>query len=272
MTDSTHYVIRGGLEGRERLRVLGRIMRPNSMALFDRCDLRDGLACLDAGCGGGDVSLELARRVGPTGTVVGLDIDETKLRIARAEATEQGVANVDFRASDVRETASAPAFDVVYARFLLTHLEDPAGTVAEFHRRLRPGGRLVVEDIDFSGHLTHPDSKAFRRYYELYCATVRRRGGDPNIGPRLPALLKGAGFHDIRVSVVQPLALEGEAKIISALTLENISGAVLQDGLASQSEIDALVRELYDFAADPSTLAGMPRVFQVVGRAGAVES
>jgi hypothetical protein len=48
--------------------------------------------------------------------------------------------------------------------------------------------------------------------------------------------------------------------------MENIAGAVLDDGLASQQEIDELVRELYDFAADPSTVAGMPRVVQAWGR------
>lgn len=66
-----------GLEGRERLRVLARVMHASSMSLFDRLGLSDGLACLDVGCGGGDATLELARRVGPRGTVVGVDIDRT---------------------------------------------------------------------------------------------------------------------------------------------------------------------------------------------------
>jgi ubiquinone/menaquinone biosynthesis C-methylase UbiE len=68
MADSSHYVIRGGLEGRERLRVLSRVMHATTSSLFDRLGLRDGLACLDAGCGGGDATLEIARRVGPRGT------------------------------------------------------------------------------------------------------------------------------------------------------------------------------------------------------------
>jgi hypothetical protein len=60
MADSTHYVIRGGFEGRDRLRVLGRVMRTSSMSLFDRLGLRDGLTCLDVGCGGGDAPAVLA--------------------------------------------------------------------------------------------------------------------------------------------------------------------------------------------------------------------
>jgi len=266
MTDSTHYVIRGGLEGRERLRVLARVMRPSSMSLFDRLGLSDGLTCLDVGCGGGDATLELARRVAPRGTVVGVDIDDMKLQIARTEAIQQGVPNVDFRLADIREASALAPFDIVYARFLLTHLSDPGSAVSAFYRHLRPGGYLGVEDIDFSGYFTCPESKAFRRYHELYCATVVRRGGDPNIGPRLPELLKQGGFEDVGVAIVQPVGMEGEAKLINPLTMENIAGAVLADGLASQEEIDEVVRELYEFAADAHTVAGMPRVVQVWGR------
>ena len=132
-----------------------------------------------------------------------------------------------------------------------------------FRRQLRPGGVLAVEDIDFAGHFSYPDSPALQRYRALYCATVTTRGGDPYIGPRLPLLLKQQGFDRVGVHVVHPAGIEGDVKLISPLTLEAIAGAVLQDGLASQAEIDSLVQDLYTFAADPLTLSGMPRVFQV---------
>jgi SAM-dependent methyltransferase len=266
MGDSSHYVIRGGVEGRERLRVLGRIMHASTASLLDRLGLRDGLSCLDAGCGGGDATLELARRVAPHGRAVGVDIDATKLELARAEADERGVRNVSFEMLDIRQASPGDRFDVVYSRFLLTHLSDPDGALATFFRSLRPGGVVAVEDIDFSGYFSHPESSALRRYCELYCAIVARRGGDPNIGPRLPSLLQRAGFQGIDVSVVQPVGLQGEVKLMNPITMQNIAGAVLEDGLATREEIDEIVRELYEFAADPSTLAGLPRIVQAWGR------
>lgn len=266
MADASHYVIRGGPQGRERLRVLGRVMHASTSALLDRLDVRGRLDCLDVGCGGGDVTLELARRVAPDGAVVGVDIDEHKLAIARAEAAQDGVANVTFQNVDIRAMSGAPSFDVVYARFLLTHLSDPAGAVSAFHRHLRPGGLLIVEDIDFAGAFTYPASKAFERHRELYCATVVKRGGDPMIGPRLPSLLQDGGFEDVGAGIAQPIGLQGEAKLLNPLTMEAIADAVLQDGLATRDEVDDLVRELYKFAANPATLAGMPRVVQTWGR------
>lgn len=266
MADSKQYVIRGGVEGRERLRVLSRVMHMSSMALLDRLALRDGLSCLDAGCGGGDVTVELARRVAPHGKAVGVDIDAKKLEIARQEAHERGLTNVVFTQSDISGIPGAGEFDIVYSRFLLTHLRSPESALRTLFAHLRPEGLIAVEDIDFSGYFTYPKSAAFARYQELYCAAVSRRGGDPNIGPRLPLLLKQHGFQNVGVNVVQPVGTEGEAKLLNPMTMENIADAVLEDGLATREEIDDLVRELYRFAADPNTLAGTPRVVQSWGR------
>src|SRR5688572_1143214 len=98
-----HYIIRGGVKGRERLRVISGVLRPSTLALLGRVGVRAGMTCLDAGCGGGDVARELARLVGPSGRVVGIDIDETKLDLARGEAAAEGLTNVEFRQADVIE-------------------------------------------------------------------------------------------------------------------------------------------------------------------------
>jgi hypothetical protein len=124
---------------------------------------------------------------------------------------------------------------------------------------------LIVEDVDFKGSFGWPETAGFRRYCELYQAVARARGGDPNIGPRLPILLADGGFEQIGLHVVQPMAMQGEEKLINPITLENIADAILHDGLATRQEIDALIQELYAFAADPRTIAGLVRVIQAWG-------
>jgi SAM-dependent methyltransferase len=224
------------------------------------------MVCLDMGCGGGDVTLDLARMVAPDGRVVGTDIDDTKLAIARDEAAKISVTNVEYRLSDANAAAGAPEFDVVFARFLLTHVADPSAVLAQMFAALRPGGTLVVEDIEFAGYFCYPESAALDRYVDLYSQTVRNRGGDPDIGPRLPLLLMDAGCEDVQVNVVQDVGLVGEVKLLPPLTMENIADAVLADELADRAEVDAIVTALYDFADDRRTVMSGPRIIQSWGR------
>ncbi len=262
---SGHYVIRGGIDGRERLRILSRVMRPTTLALFDRVRISRDATCLDVGCGGGDVTLDIACIVAPDGSAVGTDIDEIKLELAAVEARERGVKNIEYRKADASRSLGTAEFDLVYARFLLTHLSDPAGCVERMRDALKPGGLLVVEDIDFTGHFSYPESAALRRYVQLYTDAVRARGGDPNIGPRLPALLTDAGLRRIGMNVVQPAGLEGEVKLVNPITLQNIAEAVRNEGLATSAELDKLVAELYELARDARTVVSVARIVQAWG-------
>jgi SAM-dependent methyltransferase len=260
-----HYVIRGGVEGRERLRRIANVLRPTTLALFDRVGTPPDATCLDVGCGGGDVTLDLAQVIAPRGRVIGVDLDETKLALARTEARERGRSNVEYRRVDAAGSLGSAEFNLVYARFLLTHLRDPGATVARMRDALKPGGAVVVEDIDFTGHFSWPESAAFRRYIQLYRDVVRARGGDPDIGPRLPVLLGDAGLERVDMHVVQPAGMQGDVKLLTPITLENIAQAVLDGGFATAEEIQRIVAALYEFARDPQTVLSFPRVIQAWG-------
>ena len=261
------YIIRGGQAGRERLRLLARVMRPTTEALFERAGLREGMRCLDVGCGGGDVSFDLARLVGARGRVVGIDLDAVKVATARAEATAAGLANVEFRAVDiVGGDLPQPGFDLVYARFLLTHLREPQHAVERLCGLLAPGGLMVVEDIDFSGSFSQPPSWAFAAYVDLYRRAALARGAHPDIGPRLPGLLESAGIAPVEMQVVQPASLRGEVKLLSAITVEAIADAVLAAGLAAGDEIERIVDELQRVGRDETTVMSTPRIVQAWGR------
>jgi len=262
------YVIEGGQAGKERLRLLSSVMWPTTERLLSRAGLRPGLQCLDVGCGGGDVTRELARRVGPNGRVVGIDRDETILQLDRQELEREPLANLSFRAADAEDLQEPPNYDLVYTRFLLTHLPRRERGLQGVLRALRPGGVMVVEEIDFAGHFCYPDCPALWRYVELYQQVVASRGGDALLGPKLPLMLKEAGVQDVQVDVAQPTFLEGPGKLIPAITLERTADSIRAAGLASAEELARLAAELHAAAADPRQLLSMPRVVQVWGRFG----
>ena len=259
-----HYVIRGGSQGKTRLAVLARVMEPFTGRLLDEVGPAEGMSCLDVGCGGGDVAREMARWVGASRRVVGVDGDPSILALDRGEAEDPSSAHVRYVQADVSGSRLGAEFDLVYARFLLTHVRQPEEVLAGMMRAAREGA-VVAEDIEFAGHVCYPACRAFARYVELYREVVRIRGGDAEIGPRLPSMFLDAGVEAVQVRVVQPVALEGEAKDIAGLTLEAIADAVVAEGLASAGDVEEMVAELAEFAADPRTLMSLPRIFQVLG-------
>lgn len=259
-------MIRGGVEGRERLRLLAKVLGPTTQRLFEQVGFQNGISCLDCGCGGGDVTFDLARRTGSTGRVVGMDIDDVKLKMARDEAASNGFRHVEFRNANINDCELESNFDLVYSRFLLTHLSKPQVALAKMHRALRPGGIVVIEDIDFEGHFCYPECNAFRQYVRLYSEVARRREADPNIGRRLPSLVSEAGFDRVQVLIVQPAGLDPDEKLIGPITMESIVESVLAEGLAGWAEMDRIIAELHEFAGDPRSLMSLPRIVQVWGQ------
>ncbi len=154
----------GGQAGKERLSLIGRVLRPTTAQLFERLGLRAGMRALDVDCGGGVVTLELARLAGAGGFVVGLDADEAILALAQQDAVSARVRNVAFRRADALELDEPATYDLVYARFLLTHLAEPQRALAGMVWAARPGGLVVAEDIDYTGSICYPPNPAFQRY------------------------------------------------------------------------------------------------------------
>ena len=263
---SEDYVLRGGRAGAERLRLLNRVKWPTTEPLLKAAGLRAGMSCLDVGCGGGDVTLKMAALVGTEGHVVGVDRDQSVLQLARQEADEQGLA-VTFRRLEAEELAEESAYDLVFARYLLSHLPRPQRAVEAMVRAARPGGHLVLEDVFFPGHICYPSNAAFDRFVELYQAVAREKeGGDAAIGVRLLGMALEAGLVDVRVGLIVPTFREGEGKWVTRVTMEHIRGAVVGAGLASASEVDKVVDELGRLADDDRTLMSMAPTFQVWGR------
>jgi SAM-dependent methyltransferase len=224
------------------------------------------MTCLDLGCGGGDVTLQLATMVGPTGQAIGVDMDEVKLGLARQNAVALGLANVQFRQLNVQNWVEDSQYDFMYARFLLTHLTDPPGMLRRMLRAVRPGGVAVVEDIDFSGYFCYPPCAGFDSYVRLYRAAAAQRGADADIGPKLHSMFLDAGWRNPRLNVIQPTFTAGEGKELALLTLINIADSVVAGKLATEAELQSAVDNLKEFTDDPRTLIGFPRIFQLWAR------
>jgi SAM-dependent methyltransferase len=122
---------------------IDRQIRPLGLAAMQRLAPAPGEQVVDVGCGCGDTSLELARRVGPEGGVLGLDISAPMLEVARGRAEAAGAHNLAFREADAQTAALPGGRDAVFSRFGVMFFADPEAAFANLRRSLRPGGRLA---------------------------------------------------------------------------------------------------------------------------------
>jgi ubiquinone/menaquinone biosynthesis C-methylase UbiE len=262
----SRYAIGGGRAGKERLNLMSRVLLPTTSQLLNRAGIEKGMTCLDVGCGGGNVTRLLASLVGPQGKVVGLDMDGEILALAQQDAEAERLSNLEFRQADVADFMDEGVYDLVYARFLLSHLPEPLECLKAMARACKPAGVIVVEEIDFSGNFCYPHCAAYQRYGELYEQVIRRRGGDANLGQKLPGMLRQTGASGIQIHIVQAAHTEGEGKLMASITLARIAESVLSEGLATEDEVGQVIEGLNEAVADSQTLMSLPRIFQVFGR------
>ena len=260
------YVIRGGQAGYERLQFLARARRADTMALLARAGVGAGMRCVDLGCGGGHVSFELARLVGPKGSVLGIDVDGVKLGLAREVAGEQDLANVEFREANVTDWEEPGAYDLVYCRFLLQHLRRPIDLLRRMWSAVRAGGVIVVEDSDFEAAFCEPSNRGYEFHQEMYQRVLERNGGDPATGRKLYGFFAEIGIPDPELRIVQGAGATGESKQMPLLTLEAIADSIVAAGLASPDEVAAAIADLAAFTSTEGTLLAEPRVFQLWAR------
>jgi len=124
--------------------VIDRQIHPLGHLVMDRADLRVGQHVLDVGCGCGTTTLEIAKRVGPSGRVTGIDISVPMLERAVRAARAAGVANACFENADAQTYAlPVEAFDILYSRFGVMFFTDPVAAFTNLCKALVPTGRLM---------------------------------------------------------------------------------------------------------------------------------
>ncbi|MDP8958564.1 MAG: arsenite methyltransferase [Actinomycetota bacterium] len=162
-------------------------------------ELGEGEVVLDLGSGGGIDVLLSARRVGPSGKVYGLDMTEEMLALARENAREAGIANVEFLEGYI-EAIPLPAatVDVIISNCVINLAADKGEVFGEMHRVLRPGGRLGITDVVAADHLT-PEERAERGSY-AGCIAGTLSFAEYREG------LQGAGFEEVSVTPTHEVA------------------------------------------------------------------
>jgi len=178
-------------QARQRLALLEGLLDPISQRRLSALGVSDGWRCLEVGGGGGSLTRWLCGRVGPTGRVTATDIDPRFL-----EEIEE--PNLEVRRHDITvEDLPAGQFDLAHTRWLLHHLPDPERVVARMIAALRPGGWLLLEEVDFFP-VHASTSRLYTDFMVRLTETVMAASGRDGFWARaLPALVTDQGLDEV---------------------------------------------------------------------------
>jgi SAM-dependent methyltransferase len=183
-------------------------IRPLGEAAMERAAIAAGERVLDVGCGCGDTTLELARRVGPKGSVIGIDISAVMLERARQAAHDAGLAQAHFAHADAQTHAFSPGhFDVVFSRFGIMFFAHPEEAFANLRQGLRRGGRLAFvcwQRMNENPWMLVPMMAALRHLPAFQPPPKDAPGPFAFAEPdRVRRILEGAGFTDVELEDVR---------------------------------------------------------------------
>jgi ubiquinone/menaquinone biosynthesis C-methylase UbiE len=226
-------------------------------ASFLLAHLAPGMSLLDVGCGPGTITADLAGRLGE-GTVVGIDLAEEVVELAREQHLVTDGANLSFQAGNVYALEFADAtFDVVYAHQVLQHLGRPVEALEEMHRVLKPGGLAAVRDADYGAFTWYPADPMLDRWMDVYHQLTRHNGAQADAGRYLKAWVRAAGFRDVEASSSNwTFQSDEERQWWGGLWADRIRQSEFADqcleyGLASEHELSELSDAFCRWIDDP---------------------
>ena len=130
----------------------------HSAKIFPSLEVREGDQVVDAGCGFGDTAIQLARLVGPAGSVLAVDCCDGFLAYGRQDAKAAGISNVTFLEADVQSYPFKPVHDFCFSRFGTQFFENPVAGLRNMRATLKPGGTMTmvvwrgIKDNPWLGH------------------------------------------------------------------------------------------------------------------------
>lgn len=230
---------------------------PATFSHIESFGIKEGWKCLEVGGGGGSVSRWLSTKVGNSGRVLITDINPLFLNSLKGT-----LSNVDILTHDITEDSGIPRdyFDLAHARLVLLHLSQRQKALANIISTVKPGGWILIEDIDLIlneacrdyhpnlGVPPHMTTTLFSKLMEARDLVLRQHEADPHYARHLYSMLRSNGLVDVGISVGGYCVWSGGsdgAKVHLANSLQS-KREILATGLLSEKEFDDVIKLMND--------------------------
>lgn len=234
----------GRTEAEERrLQRQAMLVEPVTRRLFAAAGIGPRMHVLDLGSGPGDVAMLAAEIVGPTGSVVGVDVNPLVVETARRRAQAAGYANVTFMAGDLRELSLDRDFDALVGRLVLMYLSDPVAVLRQLLPRLRPGGVAAFHEMDFTmSGVAYPPSHLAEQVYRWITRAATSSGAETAMGMKMHWVLLDAGFETPQMLL--DMMIGGSSAFIEEMTayladtVRSLLPLLIKGGIATAEEVE----------------------------------
>ena len=261
---SFEYVLGYTVAEHERLIRQAALIAPYTERLFRQAGIGPGHRVLDLGSGVGDVSMLLARIIGPSGEVVGIERDSSSISRAESRASAAGLPNVSFMQTDVSDISCDKLFDAAVGRFILLVLPDPISVLRGVARLVRPGGVIAFQEpswiplLSMGGRLP-----LFSRVLHSIHETSLRCGVNPEMGPDLYHVFQEAGLPPPKMHMEIPLGSDADfirvfCEVLLSLRPRAQKGGVSLETLGDLTTLPERIQA--EVAASNSVVSFLPLV------------
>lgn len=238
--ESDTYLFEVGPKGLNRMKYQHDLLAEDTNEHLAKAGSLEGKKVLDVGCGFGLMTVELAKRVGDKGHVYAIDISDDQLNEAKKRAAELGLKNVTFIKHDARSLSdlSVRDFDLIYMRFVLSHINNPKDVVSAAKNLLKEGGVIATQDVMVSTFWWPHNEEIFVKIREMAAAMAKKTGNDYEIGNRLLPLHEQVGFSKVEGYFRHPQISVAEAKKLYLLSLAEVADNAIAAGVLSSETVE----------------------------------
>ncbi len=242
MSDERRYTMGYSEEETQRLIAQSQLYDGVTRRFLHRTGLAEGMKVLDIGSGAGDVAFTAAQIVGPTGQVVGVDLNPTVLETARARAEAMGHTNVEFIAGNAAELDLDRDFDMVVGRLILMYVPQPADLVRKLAAHVKPGGVVAFQELELPPYhsMKHPETPLVNKMIDLGLGVIERSGANISMGFDLFGVFSNAGLPAPDAHFEAPMggADDWPGFQYLAATFKSMLPLIVEFGLATAEELD----------------------------------
>lgn len=268
MAEDHQYFLGHSSVEQKRLQQQALELAGESAGLFDQIGIAQGSRVVEIGCGPQGCLELLSSRVGPTGSVIGVELSDHAVQLARGFLSERRISNVEVRQGNAAATGlPRERFDLATARLVLSNIPEPEKVVSEMAALVRRGGVVALHEADWWAHVCDPPLPAWDRLKQALVSYSEAKGIDLYIGRRIARMLRNAGLVNIQVKpLIHIYGPDHSRRPIFLQFVNNLRDRVVEEGLISEAEFAECVSSLERHLREPETLVVSHLFIQAWGR------